>query len=144
MRILPEILDSLFNVDDTFKHCPLCNEILTKSTCITSECGPCRRESRPFSLGTSSEPCYCEDYREECLECKYCSRNGRDIYLFVPFKQKDIAKELGCKWDSDKKRWYFDWWEWTATTNPETKEKAYKLLKMFGSPRVQMLLEKMY
>jgi hypothetical protein len=137
MRILPEILDSLFNVDDTFKHCPLCNEILTKSTCITSECGPCRRESRPFSLGTSSEPCYCEDYREECLECKYCSRNGRDIYLFVPFKQKDIAKELGCEWDSYKQRWWFKYSYWN-------KEKAIKLLKMFGSPRVQMLLEKMY
>ena len=76
---------------------------------------------------------------EKCLECPQCYDK---IYLFVPFKQKDIAKELGCKWDSDKKRWYFKWSEWT--TNPETKEKAYKLLKMFGSPHVQMLLEKMY
>ena len=134
MRILPEILDSLFNVDDTFKHCPLCNEILTKSTCITSECGPCRRESRPFSLGTSSKPCYCEDYREECIKCPQCYDK---IYLFVPFKQKDIAKELGCKWDSDKKRWWFKYSYWDQ-------EKAIKLLKMFGSPRVQMLLEKMY
>ena len=143
MKILPTIIEWFFNEDILIKNeiCPLCTGGLIESTYLTSQCGSCRTDVRPFSLGTSSEPCYCEDYREECLECPQCYDK---IYLFVPFKQKDIAKELGCKWDSDKKRWYFDWWEWTATTNPETKEKAYKLLKMFGSPRVQMLLEKMY
>jgi len=28
------------------------------------------------------------------------------IYLNIPFKEKDKAKELNCKWDSDKKQWY--------------------------------------
>lgn len=28
------------------------------------------------------------------------------IYLNVPFKDKDIAKKMGSKWDSKKKKWY--------------------------------------
>ena len=139
MKIFPTIIEEFFNDDTITKHeiCPLCTGNLIESTYISSECGSCRTDSRPFSLGTSTEPCYCEDYRKKCLECPQCYDK---IYLFVPFKQKDIAKEFGCEWDSDKKQWYFKWSEWIR----ETKENAYKLLKKFGSPRVQMLLEKTY
>lgn len=28
------------------------------------------------------------------------------IYLNVPFCDKDYARELGCKWDPDAKKWY--------------------------------------
>lgn len=28
------------------------------------------------------------------------------VYLHVPFREKDAAKSLGAKWDSDKKKWY--------------------------------------
>ena len=28
------------------------------------------------------------------------------IYLHVPFEQKDDAKSMGAKWDSEKKLWY--------------------------------------
>lgn len=28
------------------------------------------------------------------------------VYLNIPFKDKDNAKDLGCKWDVDRKKWY--------------------------------------
>lgn len=28
------------------------------------------------------------------------------VYLPVPFKDKEIAKSLGCRWDKDNKKWY--------------------------------------
>lgn len=28
------------------------------------------------------------------------------VYIFVPFKDRDEAKELGAKWDKDKKQWF--------------------------------------
>ena len=139
MKILPTIIEKFFNNDILTKHeiCPLCTRNLIESTYLTTQCGSCDTHDRPFSLGTSTEPCYCEKFREKCLKCPQCYDK---IYLFVPFKQKDIAKELDCEWDSDKKRWYFKWSEWIR----EDKENAYKLLKKFGSPRVQMLLNKTY
>jgi hypothetical protein len=28
------------------------------------------------------------------------------IYLNVPFTEKNEAKEMGCRWDPDRKKWY--------------------------------------
>ena len=28
------------------------------------------------------------------------------IYLQVPYKEKELAKELGARWDNVKKQWY--------------------------------------
>ena len=28
------------------------------------------------------------------------------VYLSIPFKDKDKAKELGCRWDAIRKKWY--------------------------------------
>lgn len=28
------------------------------------------------------------------------------IYLNIPFKDKEEAKSLGCRWDPEKKSWY--------------------------------------
>jgi hypothetical protein len=28
------------------------------------------------------------------------------VYLYVPFRDKDEAKELGCRWDMSRKKWY--------------------------------------
>ena len=28
------------------------------------------------------------------------------VYLIVPFNKKDIAKQYGCIWSSDKKMWF--------------------------------------
>lgn len=30
-----------------------------------------------------------------------------NIYVDVPYKEKDEAKNLGAKWDSSKKKWFF-------------------------------------
>jgi ribonuclease HI len=30
------------------------------------------------------------------------------IYLNCPFEKKDIARELGAKWDKSKKKWYYE------------------------------------
>jgi hypothetical protein len=32
----------------------------------------------------------------------------RHVYVQVPFHDKDEAKNLGCKWDNEKRSWYFD------------------------------------
>jgi hypothetical protein len=34
-------------------------------------------------------------------------------YLEVPYHEKDIAKNLGCRWDSKFKKWY------STTDNPD-------------------------
>ena len=28
------------------------------------------------------------------------------VYLNIPFNDKDNAKDMGCKWDMDRKKWY--------------------------------------
>lgn len=28
------------------------------------------------------------------------------IYLDVPFREKDDAKELGARWDAEERKWY--------------------------------------
>jgi len=28
------------------------------------------------------------------------------VYLSIPFSEKDDAKELGCRWDASRKKWY--------------------------------------
>ena len=37
-------------------------------------------------------------------DCPYIEINK--IYLNVPFKEKDEAKNMGCKWDIEKRKWY--------------------------------------
>lgn len=34
------------------------------------------------------------------------TKTKKEIYLNVPYKDKDEAKQLGAKWDSSKKKWY--------------------------------------
>ena len=39
-----------------------------------------------------------------------CCINMLDIskvYIKIPFKNKDSVKKLGCKWDPEKKSWYY-------------------------------------
>lgn len=131
MKILPTILSDLLRVNHKTEFCPLCGEDLIYAKYIPSECGVCRTESRPFSLGTSEEACYCEDLREDCLKCPQCDNR---IYVFVPFKEKNIAKELGCRWDGDRRRWYFEW-------NPTNRDGAVEILKRFGTHRIKLWLD---
>lgn len=63
-------------------------------------------------------------------ECPYSNieqiiDNNIKNYLNVPFSQKEDAKELGCKWDKDKKKWFY-----YNNINPENIE---KLEKLYGS-----------
>ena len=38
------------------------------------------------------------NYREPQLNVR--------VYLSVPFNDKNKAKDLGCRWDPDRKKWY--------------------------------------
>lgn len=41
--------------------------------------------------------------------CKLCNIDAYSkTFLFVPFKDKDEAKRIGCKWDVLRKKWYID------------------------------------
>ena len=35
------------------------------------------------------------------------NNNNNKIYINVSYDDKDEAKELGCKWDPNKKSWYY-------------------------------------
>ena len=49
----------------------------------------------------------------ESIKHKICQNTDKKTsnfernYLKVPFSQKDIAKQLGAKWDRNKKKWYY-------------------------------------
>lgn len=47
-------------------------------------------------------------YQQKCYACciRYYVDEKNVIYLNVPYKDKDEAKKLGCKFDWDKKKWY--------------------------------------
>jgi hypothetical protein len=29
------------------------------------------------------------------------------VHIKIPFKNKDAVKKLGCRWDAEKKSWYY-------------------------------------
>ncbi|MDR3501958.1 MAG: DUF5710 domain-containing protein, partial [Legionella sp.] len=36
------------------------------------------------------------------------TESGKIVFVFnVPFKEKDSAKRLGCRWNPDEKHWYY-------------------------------------
>jgi ribonuclease HI len=41
------------------------------------------------------------------LEEPVCKNTGEKIYLKIPFKNKDLAKKLGARWDPAIKSWYY-------------------------------------
>lgn len=56
------------------------------------------------------------------------------VYLAVPYKEKDLAKSLGAKWDPNKKKWFAPNGEqclldkWSPYGNPITELKGENLL----------------
>ena len=44
--------------------------------------------------------------QEQKTKLKFTSDINEIIYLNVPYNEKDEAKNLGAKWDNDKKKWY--------------------------------------
>ena len=46
-----------------------------------------------------------------CTRC--CNDNSQKIYLNISYEKKEIAKNNGCKWDRNKKKW------WTTKKNPK-------------------------
>lgn len=44
-------------------------------------------------------------------------KNSYPIILDVPYSKKDIAKELGARWDPICKSWYVDMWNDQAIIN---------------------------
>lgn len=49
------------------------------------------------------------------------------IYLSVPYQKKDLAKELGAKWDPEGKKWFLP-----VTLFKEQWENAQELIKRWG------------
>lgn len=43
---------------------------------------------------------------EELHEIRNLRLAEKDTYLFVPFKQKEEVRDLGAKWDNNRKRWF--------------------------------------
>lgn len=49
------------------------------------------------------------------------------VYLYVPFKDKDYAKELGCRWDINRKKWY-------CIDSDKGKSKISKCIEIWNNP----------
>lgn len=45
-------------------------------------------------------------YESSSSEESLSSEESMDIYLYVPFEEKNKAKTCGAMWDNDKKKWY--------------------------------------
>lgn len=58
------------------------------------------------------------------------STNNR-IYLIVPYAEKEVAKAAGCRWDADKKSWYY-----TGADLPEALKRFIRLLDCGTAPRI--------
>lgn len=54
------------------------------------------------------------------------------VYLDVPFKDKNKAKEYGCKWDSDNKKWY-------CIDSDKGKSNITKCVEHWGSKAYKMI-----
>jgi len=51
-----------------------------------------------------------ETVKEKAEKNKSREENTLDnskVYIKIPFKNKDNVKKLGCKWDPEKKSWYY-------------------------------------
>ena len=69
---------------------------------------------RPYNDGSKRK---CDFYVKELdlwIECaygeisqKYVYQNKRLVYLDVPYRDKELAKIHGARWDKDQKSWYF-------------------------------------
>ena len=67
------------------------------------------------------------------------SKNSSKIYLNVPYKQKDIVKKLGGKWDSQKKQWFIPegmdqnlFKKWLPLTTGNLKADYFYLAQTYG------------
>ncbi len=51
-----------------------------------------------------------ETVKEKAAKSDSREENSLDnskVYIKIPFKNKDNVKKLGCKWDTEKKSWYY-------------------------------------
>lgn len=46
--------------------------------------------------------------------------NNKRVNLFISYKEKDVAKQLGAKWDAKGKQWY-------TTSNNSNKRQLLKM-----------------
>mgnify|MGYP001546352570 CR=1 FL=1 len=46
------------------------------------------------------------DSKETCANTTKSSSEQKRYYLNIPYKHKEQAKQLGCGWDPDEKKWY--------------------------------------
>lgn len=73
--------DSIHNSGEMDRSCPLCRP---EHKCLKIDI----IEKKPSQTYTNK---------------RYYNR----VYLHVPYKDKDRAKKLGCRWDSDRGQWYY-------------------------------------
>lgn len=83
------------------------------------ECFDSNRMIKLFECEYKCELKHCSDCNDSIPEwlkdchngfCYNCGHdnftNGERVYLSVPYNEKDQAKNMGCRWDAVKKKWY--------------------------------------
>lgn len=56
------------------------------------------------------------------------------VYLNIPYKDKEYAKELGCKWDPEEKKWY-------SIDSDRGKSNISEVLKIWDNPEPYKILD---
>lgn len=67
--------------------------------CKLESCPDCKSNYPIWFLNCHDGYCF------GCNISNFC--DGKKIYLFIPYNEKEYAKNYGCKWDPDIKSWYF-------------------------------------
>jgi hypothetical protein len=49
------------------------------------------------------------------------------VYFYIPFKDKDEAKKLGCRWDPNNKKWY-------CIDSDKNKSNISKCIQLWNTP----------
>ncbi len=86
----------------------------SKYKCVFIGCGNCEYNSNSEYINCilckkKESPLWVMETNINNRLCKSCDINAySNIFLSVPFNDKDHAKKLGCKWNNYYKRWYTD------------------------------------
>jgi hypothetical protein len=113
-----------------YNHCRKCSEEIRKRRFerqenVERKCngdGECFDSNRLIKLFECEYKCelkHCSEcnnsipeliknnYKGVCMKCSMENfEYGERVYLSVPYSEKDQAKNIGCRWDTVKKKWY--------------------------------------
>jgi hypothetical protein len=65
------------------------------------------KENKPLDRSSVEYSKYISNLQKELYEKKRNNDNNKRYYEHVLYKEKDLAKKMGARWDAELKKWYF-------------------------------------